>query len=186
MPAEVFTISGASDEGLGTPASYPAALRTDAGGGGSTSAPPPVQLQNALKALGTTAGDSLLSGVHVDGVIGPATVKAVNHALANYVGATPGFPSANLALEKVRQSAAALAAIISQRVRESGGTIPPPQVSKPRAMVRHASGALVPAPEAPPETDRRWIWWAVGGVGTLLILTLAVGAARKHRALQAA
>lgn len=182
--AEVFTISGAS-----SPADVPgtvdyARTHTPSGSASSPSAPPPVLLQNALKALGATAGDALLSSVRVDGVIGPATVKAVNHALATYVGATPGFPSANLTVEKVRQSAAALAAIVSQRVRTSGGTVPPPQMSK--ALVRHPkTGALVPVEQVAPPSDNRWIWWAVGGVGTLLILTLAVKAVQKRR-LQAA
>lgn len=181
MPAEVFTISGAD------PADVPGTVDyAHAHPGVASAAAPPILLQNALKALGTTAGDTLLTSVRIDGVIGPATVKAVNHALANYVGATPGFSAANLTIEKVRQSAGALAAIISQRVRASGGTIPAPQITKPRAMVRRPSGATAPAEQPAPPADNRWIWWAVGSVGTLLILTLAVGAVRKHRAMQAA
>ncbi len=180
MPAEVFTISGAD---FGAPASYPAALRTDSGGG-SASAPPPVLLQNALKALGTAHGDGQLTSVRIDGVIGPATVKAVNYALAHYIGSTPGFLSANLTLDKVRQYAGALAAVVAEGVRKSGGTVPAPQMAKP--MVRHPkTGALVPVEQVAPPSDNRWIWWAVGGVGTLLILTLAVKAVQKRR-LQAA
>lgn len=162
---EIFTLSGAhvgADADLPQPAS------------------PPAVLQNALRALGTTTGDPQLS-VRVDGVVGAATVKAVNWALSHYVGATQSFPHANLTLAQVRQNAAGLAAIISDRVRKSGGSIPPVQMQK--AVARSVSA--LPAAFGPPASDGsdtpRWVWWAVGGAGLLVILTVAVGVGKKKK-----
>ncbi len=163
MPiAEVYTISGA----------YPS-LGTSA----PSAASPAAQLQNALKALGTTSGDSQLMSVQVDGVIGPNTVKAVNHALATYVGSTQFFPRADLTVTKVQQFAGALATLIAQRVQKSGGTVPPAQVVKVRP--RAAASSFVPTPDLHSPSDRKWIWWVVGGVGLLVILVAAGSVAHK-------
>jgi lysozyme family protein len=143
-----------------------------------------VRLQNALVALGVTAGgDPVLTSVKIDGIIGPGTVKAVNAALAKYVGATQFFPKANLDVMKVRQYAGGLAGLVEERVRKSGGTIPTPQVvaRTPRASATTAAvAALLPQPDAAP--DRRWMFWAVGGVSALVLLAVAASAVKKRRA----
>jgi len=177
MPGvEVYTISG-----LGAPKDVPGTLDYHIAHPASSSGPasPVVRLQNALRALGTTAGDPQLTSVSIDGVVGPATVKATNYALANFVGATPGFPKANLTAIQVRQSAAVLADRIEARTKASGGTVPPPPAvtAKSRA-VSHAPAFV---PEAPPEPDRRWVFWVVGGVGTIVLLSAVTIALKKRR-----
>ncbi len=162
MPGiEVYTISG-----LGA-------------AGDASTASPVVRLQNALKALGMTAGDPQLIGIKIDGLVGPATVKATNYALAHFVGATPGFPSANLTALQVRQSAAVLADRVEARTKSSGGTVPaPPKVTvKARSTSRAPAAPFMPAP--PPEADHRWVFWVVGGVGVLVLLSAATVALKK-------
>ncbi len=151
----------------------------------ASSAPPAAQLQNALRALGTTSGDPALMKVAVDGVVGPKTVAAVNHALANYIGGTPAFPRADLTVAKVRQYAGALATLVSQRVQKSGGTVPAAVIKK--AAPRAPAGAFPTTPldaGAAPAGGLQlpqWAWYAIGGTG-LLILLMAGAAAMKKRA----
>jgi lysozyme family protein len=166
--AEVFTISGAASA--------------------VTSAPPAAQLQNALRALGVTVGDPALSKLAVDGIIGPNTVKAVNHALANYVGGSAAFPRADLTVTKVRQFAGALAALVIQRVQKSGGAVPETKVQA-RAVVRRPSGLPTPMDEPPAPSGFHWedryTWWAVGGVSAILVLSIAAAAVKRRRAAAA-
>lgn len=161
--AEIFTISGAA-------APLPAS--------------PAAQLQNALRALGNTNGDPNLSKLSVDGVIGPKTVVAVNYALSTYVGGSPAFPRADLDVTKVRQFAGKLVALVVQRVQRSGGAVPPPVVT--RAISRHPSSFPITAPVTEagliPTPDSKWIWWAVGGVSILIVLSLAAVTVKKVRA----
>jgi len=185
MPGiEVFTISGASsgyDQTTGMPLQGKLVP--------VTSSPPAAQLQNALKALGTTNGDPALAGLTVDGIIGPKTVTAVNHALSTYVGATAAFPSANLDIVRVRQYAGALAALVTDRVKKSGGTVPPVTIVHPMRRVRPAPAAGLPItpPAATSMTasvfdGQTWIWWVVGGVGVLAVLTAAASVSKKRKA----
>lgn len=172
---EVYTISGA---GYDPTTGEPAGTRSV-----TVQISPAVALQNALKALGTTSGDAQLSRLQVDGVIGPASVKAVNYALATYVGSTPSFPRADLTLVRVRQNAAALAVLITQRVQKSGGAVPAPVVQKAAAR-RVNPAALLPSGMSPSPgfgSSPRWIWWVVGGVSILLVLSVAAGAMKKRR-----
>ena len=182
MPGiEVYTISGAAsgyDPTTGMPLEGKLVP--------VTSSPPAAQLQNALKALGTTNGDPALASLTVDGIIGPNTVKAVNRALATYVGATAAFPTANLDVTRVRQYAGALASLISDRVKKSGGTVPPVVVHHP---VKRAP-ALPSLPVAIPTTsmtasvfdNQKWIWWVVGGVSILAVLSAAASAVKTRKA----
>lgn len=159
MPmAEVYTISGAAD-----------------------TASPAVQLQNALKALGNTNGDPQLSRLTVDGVIGPATVKAINYALATYIGGSTAFPRADLTVTKVRQFAGALAALVTQRVQKSGGMIPAPKV---QSIVHRSAGGIAPVvhpADLTPAGTPQWVWYAVGGVSVLIVLSLAVSVFKKNK-----
>ncbi len=185
----MFTISGAPY--LGAPGAYMPPSGTTALVPAKQAAPaalPAVRLQNALVALGATAGgDRALSSIAIDGVIGPATVKAVNYALATYVGASPQFPKANLDITKVRQYAGALASLVEDRVRKSGGTVPTPQVvkraPKPALSITSAAASMIaPTSNIPESGDRRWVFWAVGGVGVLVMLAAAASAVKKRRA----
>jgi peptidoglycan hydrolase-like protein with peptidoglycan-binding domain len=165
LGAEVFTISGAA---------APAAQAT-----------PAAQLQNALRALGNTNGDPKLAQLAVDGVIGPKTVAAVNYALATYVGGTPAFPRADLDVTKVRQFAGKLAALVSERVKKSGGSVPAPVVTKAISR-RAAPPALFPV-TPPAEASMfpptgKWVWYVVGGVSVLIVLSIAAATVKKVRA----
>lgn len=145
----------------------------------SRSASAPAQLQNALKALGTMAGDPTLIKVKVDGIIGPATVKAANYAITTYGPFGQYFQKGNLHIGTVRSYAGGLAQVITQHIQQRGGTVPAAVIQAHRT---HVSIPLPVAPEASePESDRRWIFWAVGGAAVLLTLALAASAARKHR-----
>lgn len=183
MPMEVYTINGA----VGPSMMSPDMIKAASGNSGTTvtvPVAPAVALQNALKALGNTAGDPKLSGLHVDGVIGPATVTAVNYALANYVGGTPAFPRADLTVVRVRQNAAALAVLVTQRVQKSGGAVPAPQVDRAPARRTSAGAPSLPPGLMPSDAGGgapKWIWWVVGGVSVLLVLSMAAGVARKQR-----
>lgn len=141
----------------------------------------PVQLQNALKALGTMAGDPTLMKVKVDGVIGPNTVKAVNYAIKLVGGFPPYFKTPNMNVTNVRQYAGGLATTITQHIQQRGGTVPAPVIQK---AVHHAAGGgpsaiSIPTPDAEP--DRRWIWWTVAGGSVLLILVMAAHVTKKHK-----
>jgi hypothetical protein len=192
---EVFTISGASsgyDQTTGMP--LEAKLVP------VTSSPPAAQLQNALKALGTTNGDPALASLTVDGIIGPKTVAAVNHALSTYVGATVAFPAANLDIVRVRQYAGALAALVADRVKKSGGTVPPVTIEHPVKRVRSAPSAGLPSAISVSTSAKsgggvdiqKWIadhpqaiWWVVGGVSFLAVLTAAASAVKGRKAASA-
>ena len=184
----MFTISGAPY--FGAPGAYMPPAGSTALVPVKQTAPaalPAVRLQNALVALGATAGgDRALSSIAIDGVIGPATVKAVNHALATYVGASPQFPKANLDITKVRQYAGALASLVEDRVRKSGGTVPTPQVvkraPKPALSITSAAASMIAPTNIPESPDRRWMFWAVGGVSVLVLLAAAASAVKKRRA----
>ena len=193
MPGvEVYTISGFGAGPVLAPDAIPSGDESNAPAAAarapsSPSAPPVLRLQNALRALGTTAGDPLLIAVQIDGVVGPKTTAAVNHALANYVGGTPGFPSANLTSLKVRQSAAVLADRIEARTRASGGTVPkPPTVAAKARRASSAPSYAASASVAAEPPDRRWIYWAAGGFGALVLLAAAASAVKKRRAAQEA
>ncbi len=150
----------------------------------ASGAPPAAQLQNALRALGTTSGDPVLMAVTVDGVVGPKTVSAVNRALSQYIGSTPQFPRADLTVDKVRQYAGALAALVAQRVQKSGGTLPAAVIKRaaPRAL-RLPTGnlpAVTPEFSMQPTQQTKIVWYAIGGLGVLLLL-VGVADAMKRR-----
>jgi hypothetical protein len=142
---------------------------------------PATQLQNALKALGTATGDSTLSKLKVDGVIGPNTVKATNYAFATYLGA----PNV-MALAYVRQHVVYLAAQVTQYVESHGGVIPTPTSAQKalralRMPVSFTPSSSVASSPLSVDGDNRWIWWTVGGGSVLLILALAASAMKKRR-----
>ena len=161
--AEVYTISGS-------------------GFGAAVARSAPLRLQNALKALGNLRGDPALSKIGVDGIIGAKTVKAVNYAIAQKYVVMPSFPRPELTLQHVRQFSAGIATAVEGAVKAGGGSFPLISASIPT----HArgggggaggGGAMTALPEIPtPEADRRWIWWAVGGLGVIVVLSIAAKA----------
>lgn len=134
---------------------------------------PATLLQNALKALGTATGDPALSKLKVDGIIGPATVKATNYAFATYLNA----PNA-MALAYIRQHIVYLTNEVTKYVQAHGGTIPTPASAQKALRALKApiniappssSTSLIPSMDG--ETPR-WVWWVVGGVSVLVVLSL--------------
>jgi lysozyme family protein len=159
--AEVYTISGPFGASVSAPRSAP------------------LRLQNALKALGNLRGDPTLSKIGVDGIIGPKTVKAVNYAIAQKYVVMKDFPRPELTLQHVRQFSAGIAAAVEGAVKAGGGTFPLVAAASaaPRSSGRASAIPLdIPAPA--PEADRKWVWWAVGGLGVLVVLSIAAKALR--------
>jgi hypothetical protein len=158
--AEVYTISGAGQLG--------AAQRSA-----------PMRLQNALKALGQLRGDPALTKIKVDGVIGPATVKAVNYAIAQKYVVMTDFPRPELTLQHVRQFSAGLAAAVEGAVKAGGGSFPTIRAVAPRSG---ASAPVIPADvPAPDEGGHTWVWWIVGGVSVLAVLGIVASMVRGRR-----
>lgn len=142
-------------------------------------ASPVARLQNALRSLGVMHGDPTLSKLKIDGVVGPGTTKAVNYAIAQKYVVMPNFPRPELTVQHVRQFAGGLAAAVEGAVRAGGGSLAPIATRAPRA--RSGAGGGVPAaiPEPlPAEPNRAWVWWAVGGLGVLVVLSIAAKAIR--------
>jgi hypothetical protein len=173
--AEVYTISGFGDP---TPEQYEQLEHQNAQviqkQAARSRIPPALLLQNALKALGDTHGDPSLSKLKQDGVIGPNTVKAVNYAFSNYIGT-----HAPLTLPAVRQNVGQLAQQITAYVEANGGSVPPPWVGS-----RKKSFAPIPLPQMPAipgisAGDNKWVWWVVGGVSVLVVLTVVAKAIRR-------
>lgn len=142
------------------------------------SAPAPARLQSALKALGETRGDPTLTKLKVDGIIGKNTVAAVNYAIAQKYMSTPHFPRPDLTLQHVRQFASGLAEVAEGAVRASGGTVPAVKLAPKRSAA--VSLPALPIAPLPAEPDRKWIWWAVGGAGVLLLLAVTASAVKKR------
>lgn len=159
--AEVFTISGAF---------------------GASKTGPAGQLQHALKVLGDTTGDSQLSRLKVDGVIGPNTVAALNYAFKTYGGST----KLDWTTTDVRKSGLSLVDIVSSVVHQQGGT-----VSKPAGKKRSGASAadIIAAQQAAAvpgsflDTHPNLVWYGIAGVG--IVLALGFMSARRRRAAQA-
>lgn len=193
--AEVYTISGHS-LGAALPIGFDekvqavkdamaravAANAAAAAGGGARASIPravPIRLQNALKALGNLRGDPTLSKLAVDGIIGPNTVKAVNYAIAQKYVVMKDFPRPELTLQHVRQFSAGLAAAVEGAVKAGGGSFPLVPTSAPSRAKGGGGGVPMTLPEIPPpESDRKWVWWVVGGVGVLVALSLVARSVR--------
>lgn len=188
MPMEVFTISGPS---LGTSAYDRTRVegKSTAGAAATSSAPPAVRLQNALVALGQARGDSNLN-ISIDGAIGPGTVKAVNYALKNIIGAGPAqaaglsgrFLNATATKADVQNYAATLAQVVTQAVQNAGGTVPaPPSVTAKRSSAGRSSSLPESAPVADNSMMNPQLVWVGGGIA-LIVVALGFMAARRKAA----
>lgn len=139
-------------------------------------------LQNALKALGVANGDSKLSKLKVDGVIGAGTAKAATYAFATYLNA-PNTMSAAY----VRQHVTYLTNQVTAYVQEHGGVVPP--VHMP---VYHSAAAIItpPIPTSPTSsgfsTDPKYIYYGIAGLSVLLLLASVAHATRRPSAPAAA
>jgi peptidoglycan hydrolase-like protein with peptidoglycan-binding domain len=141
--AEVITISGFG-RGLGA-ACPPGWTATGSGNCRGSAAK---SLQDALRALGAK-----------NGVVGPATVAAVNRAFTAHVGsgqAPPAYRTGALSLYDVAQLAGTLAQLVSAEVTRRGGSL----VAPPAAL---------PPPGAAPGGSST-LWWVLGGLGVAIVL----------------
>lgn len=179
--AEVYTISGFGEP---TPEQYEQMehqnVQVVQKQQARASIPPALLLQNALKALGDTHGDAALSKLKQDGIIGPGTTKATNYAFSTYLGAPNVMSTAY-----VRQHVNYLQGQVTAYVEAHGGTVPPPWVGS-----RKKSLAPIPLPQMPAipgmsASDNKWVWWVVGGVSILVVLTVVVKAVRRPPAQSA-
>ena len=149
--------------------------------------PPAAVLQNALKALGVAMGDSKLSKLKVDGIIGPGTAKAATYAFATYLNA-PNTMSAAY----VRQHITYLTNQVVGYVQEHGGVVLPPPVGSQRKLsIMPALPPIPTSPTTPAESsffsniDPKYVWYGVAGFSALLILSMAASAIRGRREAKA-
>lgn len=185
--SEVYTISGF---GQPTPEQYAALEQKNAQviqrQAVQSRISPAKLLQNALKALGVMSGDAALSGLGVDGKIGPKTVKATNYAFTNYLKAPAPMSQAY-----VQQHVTYLGAQITSYVESHGGVVP--ALPPPARVVRNPATILPPSmlPQSTASgsglpSDNKWIWYVVGGVSVLLVLGIVARSVRRPPATQPA
>lgn len=139
---------------------------------------PAMLLQNALRALGVAMGDSKLSKLKVDGIIGPGTAKAATYAFATYLNA-PNTMSAAY----VQQHVNYLTNQVVAYVQEHGGVVNPPAVGSQRRSTY--SAPLPPIPTTAPtpsgfdfsewmSANSKYVWYGVAGFSVLLLLSAVV------------
>lgn len=139
---------------------------------------PAARLQAALKALGNLHGDPALSKLKVDGIVGPGTTKAVNYAIGQKYVVMKDFPRPELTVQHVRKFAAGIAAAVEAAVTAGGGTLVAVK-TKSSGAGGGGGGRPLPTTLAPLEPSGgepgvpKWVFWTIGGVGALLLLTVA-------------
>jgi lysozyme family protein len=208
MPMEVFTISGpalgydAVSQAIAIDRARAAAARggslapAASASASSGSATPACQLQTALKALGAAAGDGPLN-IATDGAIGPGTVKALNLALSKYIGAQNvqsaalsavaggRFMNATATKGDVQQYAGTLATLVSDAVKNAGGTVPAAVCSRAVSKSKNPFATSPSSGGSPDASDHSMMQpqlvWILGG-GALIVLALGFMAARKSTA----
>lgn len=163
MP-EVFTLSGASF--------------------GASKTGPAGQLQHALKVLGQTTGDSALTKVQVDGVVGTKTVTALNYAFKTYGGSE----RTDWTVPEVKKAALSLSDIVVSVVRQQGGTVDKP---KKKGSSSASAADIIAAQQASKVSaynafteNPNLAWWVLGGA--LVVVSLGFAAAKKRRQREAA
>jgi lysozyme family protein len=120
MP-EVFSISGWGDT---ITQACPVGWATTPNG--NCTGPDAAPLQRALAALGNTVGDTSLSSISIDGVIGPGTTAAVNRAFTVHIGpgqAAARFRTGALTQAQVANEAALETSVILAEVTRRGGAV---------------------------------------------------------------
>ncbi len=127
-----------------------------------------LRLQTALQALGQKYGDRVLL-VDVDGVVGPATVKATTRALGHYVVKGSGVIPQNWIRGTSSSIIKASAADIAQYIEEAAGSHPyvpsaaPPSAPAPQQAsmlpssggdTMNPNGYYAPAPNYYPQQQQ--------------------------------
>lgn len=113
-------------------------LQTSYAGFGAAPSPMLVRLQRALVLLGIVTHDSQLR-VATDGITGPGTAKAVNHALLAYLKTAPAqYRTGKLTPAQIAAAAGTLAALVEAEAHRRGG-----------APAGKAPAGKVPAGKAP-------------------------------------
>lgn len=135
-------------------------------------------LQNALKALGVANGDSKLSKLKVDGIIGAGTAKAATYAFATYLNA-PNTMSAAY----VRQHVTYLTNQVTAYVQEHGGVVPPVSIPHYSSAAAIIAPPIPTSPTAPPGSgfpniDPKYIYYGIAGFSVLLVLASVARARR--------
>lgn len=205
--AEVFTISGPFGAEPTCPPGWGA---TPAGNCGAPTANcPPSQkigancrsvdamfLQSALRSLGKTVGDASLSGLAVDGFIGPATTAAINKAFTTHIGtgqAPAMFRTGGLGIYATAANIVDLTGYIIGEINRRGGTFkaePLPKAATVTKTTKTATPATPETPAAQTEAEvaaantRGWLILA-GVVGAGLIVGAVVATLRKPPIVQA-
>lgn len=134
-------------------------------------------LQNALQALGNFERDQTLAALKVDGLVGPKTTAAANHALVTYaLKANVRFRTGNLSQAQVANEAALIGSIIGAEIERRGGSVPP--VPVPRAVPAKVPGrAPVPIPgggeevSVMPTPRPTFGLWGLVGINAVLAVT---------------
>jgi hypothetical protein len=169
MPT-IFAIDGADlgydDDGLGAYSSGVASLQT------------------ALISLGQRVGDSSLTALVLDGLIGPKTTTATNRAFAMYISSAPAnFATGTLSQSQVSTNASSLASYVNAEVQKRGGA------AKPTALVPAAAApAVVPRTVTVPvsDTSAQIVKYAALGLGGVVVASVLyyIWRARQGRPLR--
>ena len=154
-------------------------------------------LQNALVALGKGIGDTSLSKLTIDGLIGPKTTAATNRAFTVHLGsgqAPASYRTGAMSQAQVETSANTLAAYIETELVRRGFSAPPVKIvapakkattstTKTAAAVPTATylptAALKPAVYLPPDASdgpsqgTQIVKWSAIGLGAVIVASLA-------------
>lgn len=153
-------------------------------------------LQNALVALGKGIGDTSLSKLTIDGLIGPKTTAATNRAFTVHLGsgqAPASYRTGAMSQAQVETSANTLAAYIETELVRRGFSAPPVKIvapakkattstTKTAAAVPTATylptTALKPAVYLPPDASdgpsqgTQIVKWAAIGLGGVVVASV--------------
>jgi hypothetical protein len=155
-------------------------------------------LQTALVSLGKGIGDTTLSKIVVDGLMGPKTTAAVNRALTVHLGtgqAPANLRTGSLSQAMITSQAATITQLLEAEVKRRGFTVLATKIKKPavkKASTSSTASAAAPAstavttyvppaaaaavspvyrvPAAPASTDMNAIIkWSAIGVGVVVV-----------------
>jgi hypothetical protein len=157
-------------------------------------------LQNALVALGKGIGDTSLSKLTIDGLIGPKTTAAVNRAFTVHLGsgqAPASYRTGALSQSQVEAGANTLAAYIETELVRRGYSAPPVKIVTPTKKAAtgtaartsavatvptatYISTAAKPAVYLPPDASdaassqgTQIVKWSAIGLGAVVVAGLA-------------
>ena len=157
---EVYTINGPGFGAMSCPPGWTPTPNGNCGG------PPPkyymavaATLQKALKSLGAKIGDTALSSLVVDGIVGAQTIGALNRAFTQHLEKAPqSFKTGVLNMGDIAQNSQALLAALNTELIRQGGSdaaVPVPRVE------------IGPAQILPRRTYPKKLW-ALAGLSALV------------------